>query len=99
MRYQSCKAPDTALRRRLHELATTRITFGSRRLHTLLRRDGLVINYKRVHRLYVEEGLQLKPRRRRRRKAAAVREVRTIVTRPHERWGAPSGRWTSCTIR
>lgn len=28
MRYQSRKAPDTALRRRLHELTTTRITFG-----------------------------------------------------------------------
>jgi putative transposase len=38
-----------------------------------------------THRLYVEESLQLKPRRRRRR-SATVREVRAVVTRPHERW-------------
>ena len=86
VRYQPQRDPATALRRRLHELATTRLTFGSRRLHTLLRRDGLAINYKRVHRLYVEEGLQLKPRRRRRRKAATVRETRTAPTQPNARW-------------
>ena len=86
VRYQPQRDPAPALRRRLHELATTRLTFGSRRLHTLLRRDGLEINYKRVHRLYVEEGLQLKPRRRRRRKAATVRETRSVPTAPNERW-------------
>lgn len=85
MRYVSTRRPDTALRRRLHELATTRLAFGSRRLHTMLRRDGLEINYKRVHRLYVEEGLQLKPRKRRRR-AGTVRAPRAVVTQPRERW-------------
>ncbi len=63
----------------------TRLTFGSRRLHTLRRRDGLVINYKRVHRLYVEEGLRLKSRRRRRRKAATLRATRTVPPQPNER--------------
>jgi len=78
--------PATALRRRLHELATTRLTFGSRWLHMLLRRNGLEINDKRVHRLYVEEGLQLMPRRRRRRKAATVRDTRSVPTQPKARW-------------
>ena len=55
-------------------------------MHTLLRRGGLVTNYKRVHRLYVDEGLQLKPKRRRRRKTATVRETRTVPTQPNERW-------------
>jgi putative transposase len=90
VRYASRREPQTALRRRLHELATTRLTFGSRRLHTLLRREGHAVNYKRVHRLYVEEGLQLKPRRRRRRKiggkAAVRRQTPVTVTRPNERW-------------
>ena len=65
--------------------------FGAKRLHVMLRRDGLRINHKKVHRLYVEEGLQLKPRRRRRR-AATVRQPRAIVTRR-----TSAGRWTSCT--
>jgi putative transposase len=86
IRYRSSKRPDGALRTRLRELATARISFGSRRLHTLLRREGIAVNYKRVHRLYVEEGLQLKPRRRRRRKAHTVRRPPIVVTRPGERW-------------
>jgi len=81
--YRSTRPDDTALRRRLTELAGTRIAYGSRRLHILLRRDGLRVNYKKVHRLYVEEGLQLKPRRRR---AATQRMQRALVTAPNQRW-------------
>lgn len=55
-------------------------------MHILLRRDGLRINYKKVHRLYCEERLQLKPRRHRRRRAATVRTPRPVVTGPNERW-------------
>jgi putative transposase len=84
--YRSKRRDDAALRRRLHELAATRIAYGSRRLHILLRRDGLKVNYKKVHRIYVEEGLQLKPRRRRRRRAATQRMHRAEVTGPNQRW-------------
>lgn len=84
--YRSVRPDDAPLRRRLHELATTRVSYGSRRLHILLRRDGLRVNYKKVHRLYVEEGLQLKPRRRHRRRAATVRMHRPVVTGVNERW-------------
>ena len=66
IRYQSVKPDDAPVRRRLHELAKDRPVFGVKRLHTMLRRDGLVINLKKVRRLYLEEGLQLTPRRRRR---------------------------------
>jgi putative transposase len=55
------------------------------RRHVMLRRDGLTINHKKTHRLYIEEGLQLKPRRRRRR-SATVRQPREVVTGPNERW-------------
>ncbi|OYV64031.1 MAG: hypothetical protein B7Z72_13840 [Gemmatimonadetes bacterium 21-71-4] len=55
------------------------------RRHVLLRRDGLRSNHKKVHRLYIEEGLQLKPRRRRRR-SATVRQPRTVVSHANERW-------------
>lgn len=84
--YRSIRPDEAPLRRRLHELAKVRLTFGYQRLHVLLRRDGLRINHKKVHRLYCEEGLQLTPRRRRRRKAATVRRPRAVVSGPNERW-------------
>ena len=85
VRYRSVKPDDAPVRRRPHELARDRPSFGATRLHTMLRRDGLAVNHKKVHRLYVEEGLQLKARRRRRR-AATVRQPRADVSRPNERW-------------
>lgn len=45
VRYQSVKPDDAPVRRRLHELARDRPSFGSKRLHTMLRRDGLPINH------------------------------------------------------
>ncbi len=45
--------PDDAamVRTRLRELATQRPRFGYRRLHALLRREGIVVNHKRIERL------------------------------------------------
>lgn len=86
VRYQSCKPDDTALRRRLRELAHARPAFGHKRLHVLLRRDGLVINRKKSHRLYKAEGLQLRPRRPRRRRAVLQRQGGPEVTAPNQRW-------------
>ena len=83
--YRSVKPDDAPVRRRLHELAKDRPAFGVKRLHVLLRRDGLLINFKKVRRLYQEEGLQLKPRKRRRR-AATLRQPRAVVGAPNERW-------------
>ena len=42
---------------RLRELAQARPRFGYLRLHVMLRREGWVVNRKRVHRIYREEGL------------------------------------------
>jgi putative transposase len=84
VRYRSVKPNDSPVRRRLHELAASKPSYGVRRLHVLLRRDGLRINLKKVRRLYFEEGLQLK-RRHRRRRAATVRPVRTLPQRVDER--------------
>ena len=78
MRYKSGKPLQEPLRRRLRELAAVRTYAGYRRLHTYLRREGWPINHKRVYRLYMEEGLALrrKPRRRRR---SAVRLISTSL--------------------
>lgn len=48
---------DAELREKLRELANQRRRFGYRRLHILLRREGVMINRKKTQRLYREEGL------------------------------------------
>src|SRR4029450_13779058 len=71
---------------RLRELATARPRFGYRRLHILLRREGWGLNHKKTYRLYREEGLG--GRARRRPKPASPRRGRpTPPSRPNERWG------------
>jgi putative transposase len=66
-RYKSQRLTDDApLRRRLEELAADRRRFGYRRLHVMLRREGWVVNIKRVRRVYREANLQVRKRLRRR---------------------------------
>lgn len=50
VRYQSARPAETALRERLRVLAGERRRFGYRRLHVLLRREGLVQNRKKTER-------------------------------------------------
>jgi putative transposase len=47
---------------RLKTLAGQRRRFGYRRLHILLRRDGVVLNHKKLFRLYREERLTVRRR-------------------------------------
>jgi putative transposase len=51
---------------RLQAHAAVRARYGYRRLHTLIAREGIVANHKRVHRVYREAGLQVRRRRRKR---------------------------------
>lgn len=65
IRYQRRSRGDEAIvRMRLRELAAQRPRFGYRRLHVLLRREGIVVNHKRGERLYREEGLAVRRRAR-----------------------------------
>ena len=47
-------------------MAGERRRFGYWRLHILLRREGWQVNHKTVHRIYREEGLQVRKRKRKR---------------------------------
>jgi transposase len=51
---------DTELRERLRALAHERRRFGYRRLHVLLRREGFIVNHKRLFRIYREERLMVR---------------------------------------
>jgi putative transposase len=57
---------DGPLCRRLEELAAERRRFGYRRLAVLLRREGVVVNIKRIRRVYREANLQVRKRPKRR---------------------------------
>lgn len=87
MQYKSRKKPHDALvRDRLRCVAQERPRFGWRRLKILLKREGIVMNHKRLRRIYREERLQVRPRKKRR-----VRLVRgnwaPAPTRLNEEWG------------
>jgi putative transposase len=70
----------------MHEIASTRVRYGFWRIFVLISRDGWVVNYKRIYRLYKEEGLNLRTKRPRRRKAAAHRLDRPLLTGPNQSW-------------
>jgi len=83
-RYCPRRPPRTELRERLHTLATLRPRWGYRRLYVLLRREGYVVNRKLVQRVYGEEGLHV--RRRKRKRVAMPRVPLPSPTAPNERW-------------
>jgi transposase InsO family protein len=85
VRYQSQRAPDTALRGRLRDLANERRRFGYRRLFVLLRREGEASGINRIYRLYREEGLTVR-KRKARRKAIGTRAPILIEARANARW-------------
>jgi transposase InsO family protein len=58
--------PDRDLRARLRRFAKRHPHWGYRRAHAVLRREGWVVNRKKVQRLWREEGLRVPPRRRKR---------------------------------
>lgn len=84
-RYQSRRTQPGGLVERMRELAQARPRFGYRRLHLLLRREGVLVNHKRIYRLYRLEGLSVRTKRRRR-LVAAPREALAAPTRPNQRW-------------
>jgi putative transposase len=84
--YRSRVDPQTALRVRLRDLAESRVQYGYRRLHVLLRREGWHVNAKRVYRLYDQEGLALRTKRPRRRKSAVARVAQPEPVRRNQVW-------------
>jgi hypothetical protein len=59
VRYRARRDDDAAVRARLRALASERRRFGYRRLGVLLAREGVVLNHKKLRRLYRLEKLRL----------------------------------------
>jgi putative transposase len=71
--YRSIARDAEALTMRIKEIAHTRVHYGYRRIHVMLRREGYKDNVKRIYRLYREQGLSLRHKRPKRNKAAQSR--------------------------
>jgi len=84
-RYASRRPDDAEVRRRLRELANERRRFGYRRLHILLRREGVEVNHKKLFRLYREERLTVR-RRGGRKRALGTRAPMTVPQGRNQRW-------------
>ena len=84
-RYRSSRPDDVGLRNRLRKLAAERRRFGYRRLHIVLKRQGLTINWKKLYRLYREERLTVRKRGGRKR-ALGTRAPMTIPQDANQRW-------------
>jgi putative transposase len=85
IRYKSTRPDDGALRERMTGLARERRRFGYRRLHVLLKREGYVVNHKKLFRLYRDEKLAVR-RRGGRKRAIGTRAPMLVPLRPNERW-------------
>jgi putative transposase len=84
VRYQATMGDDANLRARLKALAHERRRFGCRRIHVLLRREGWLVNKKRVH-LYREER-QMVRKRGVRKRALGLRAPMKAPDRPNACW-------------
>ena len=72
--------------RKIHELAVRHSRYGYRRITALLRREGIKVNRKRVHRIWKAEGLSLPLRRPRRRRVGQVGEIVRRAEYPNHVW-------------
>lgn len=86
VRYLSVAKDQAYLIKRIREIATIRVRYGYRRIHTLLRREGWKVNPKRIYRLYREEDLQMRLKPPRRRVSIKTRQEPIIAKRKNECW-------------
>ena len=84
--YRSKRTGQAILMKRIKAIAETRVRYGYRRIHVLLRREGWQVNAKRVCRLYREMGLQLRSKSPKRRVKAQLREDRSPATAANQVW-------------
>ena len=84
-RYKFVRVDDVALREGMKAIAHKRRRFGYRRLHVLLRREGHVVNHKRLFRMYCEEKLHVRHRGGRKR-AIGTRAPMLVPMAPNQQW-------------
>lgn len=87
-RYEKKTKGDSELRKAMHEITSRRRRRGYRLVHAELRRSGIRVNHKKVYRIYREEGLALRRKRRRRKIPGELRKatLTEAPSRPNVGW-------------
>lgn len=85
VRYRSIRPDDAAERAAMKAVAAERRRFGYRRIHIMLERQGIVMNLKKLRRLYREERLQVRKRGGRKR-ALGTRRPMAVPQAANARW-------------
>ncbi|MBG0512127.1 IS3 family transposase [Agrobacterium sp. MOPV5] len=84
--YKSRRGEQAELKLKIRDICQTRVRYGYRRVHVLLKRDGWPVNPKRIYRLYKEMDLQLRNKVPKRRVKAKLRADRTEPTHSNHVW-------------
>ena len=84
--YQSKAMDEQAIRKRMREIAMTRVIHGLDRIHVFLQREGWKDSRNRVYRLYKQEGLNLRSKRPRRSRSGSHRLDRIEPSTIHQSW-------------
>lgn len=84
--YKSRRPGQAALDQRIKVICRTRVRYGYRRIHVVLRREGWRHGQNKTRRIYRELGLQLRNKASKRRVKAKLREDRRPATRSNETW-------------
>ena len=84
--YKSRRPGQAALEQRIKEICQTRVRYGYRRIHVLLRREGYSHGQNKTRRIYRELGLQLRNKTPKRRVKAKLRDDRRPATGSNETW-------------
>jgi putative transposase len=86
-RYVPKRAPDEAvLAAAIHDQAQARPSYGYRRVTVMLKREGWIVNHKRVHRLWQAAGLQLPRRKVFKRRVGQANEPLKRAEYPNHVW-------------
>lgn len=95
--YKSRRPDQASLENRIKEICQTRVRYGYRRVHVLLRREGWSLGQNKTRRIYRELGLQLRNKTPKRRVRAKLRDDRKPAIRPNEMWARDLDYWTLFT--
>jgi len=70
---------------KIQAIAHEKRRYGYRRIHMVLKREGITVNHKKVYRIYTGLGLKVM-KRKSRRKALGERKIEALITQPNQRW-------------
>ena len=76
---------DDTIKERMRDLAYKKPRYGVRRLHAILKKEGLVVNHKRTERIYKQEGLAIRIKTKKK-LPPSVRLTLCVPARINQQW-------------